>query len=342
MRILNIMMGKSRGGLEAMALRYHEALRAEGFDVLSAGHPKGMLAELSDFRQLTTSFSQDPVSALRLRAMANRFRPDLVIVHGNRALFLAAHPLAGLADKTLAVVHNFRTKGSLAKVRGALCVSPAVKQAVERTHPSLATHLMENFLPLIERPVKVPPDGIPVVGALGRLHVNKGFDILLEAAALLRERGISMKLQIAGDGTEEENLKSLAAHLKLGQEHLEFTGWVTRPADYLAKLDLFVLPSRVEPFGLVVVEAMAAGVPVISSDIDGPRTILKSGELGLMVPPEAASALADAIAAALADWPATLERARKAQAQALDIYDQAAGQRRLRAVLQEFSPSPSR
>ncbi len=338
MRLLNVMMGKSRGGLEAMAVRYHEALQAAGFDVLSAGHPQGMLAGLSDFRPLTTSFSQDPFSALKLKAIANRFRPDLVIVHGNRALFVATHSWAGLANKTLAVVHNFRTKANLEKVRGALCVSPAVKMDVETSFPSIATHLMENFLPLAERPVKAPPAGIPVVGALGRLHVNKGFDILLQAAALLRERGISVKLQIAGDGPEDDTLKTLAARLGLGAEDLEFTGWVTGPADYLAKLDLFVLPSRVEPFGLVVVEAMAAGVPVISSDIDGPRTILRSGELGVMVPPEDPSALADAIAAALADWPATLERARKAQVQALDIYDQAAGQRRLTALLQELQP----
>ena len=339
MRILNLMMGKSRGGLEAMAVRYHEALQAAGFDVLSAGHPHGMLAGLSDFRPLTTSFSQDPFSALKLKAIAKRFRPDLVIVHGNRALFVATHPWAGLADKTLAVVHNFRAKATLAKVHAALCVSPAVKQDVEQTYPALATHLMENFLPLAVRPVKAPPEGTPVVGALGRLHVNKGFDILLQAAALLRERGLPVKkLQIAGDGPEEDTLKTLAARLGLGTEDLEFTGWVTGPADYLAKLDLFVLPSRVEPFGLVVVEAMAAGVPVISSDIDGPRTILKSGELGVMVPPEDPSALADAIAAALANWPATLERARKAQVQALEIYDQAAGQRRLTALLQELRP----
>lgn len=338
MRLLNVMMGKSRGGLEAMAVRYHEALQAAGFDVLSAGHPQGMLAGLSDFRPLTTSFSQDPFSALKLKAIAKRFRPDLVIVHGNRALFVATHSWAGLANKTLAVVHNFRAKATLEKVRGALCVSPAVKQDVEQTYPSLAAHLMENFLPLAERPVKAPPACTPVVGALGRLHVNKGFDILLQAAALLRERGISLKLQIAGDGPEDDTLKTLAARLGLGTEDLTFTGWVTGPADYLAKLDLFVLPSRVEPFGLVVVEAMAAGVPVISSDIDGPRTILRSGELGVMVPPEDPSALADAIAAALANWPATLERARKAQIQALDIYDQAAGQRRLTALLQELQP----
>ena len=338
MRVLNLMMGKSRGGLEAMALRYHEALQAAGFDVLSAGHPQGMLAGLSDFRPLTTRFSQDPFSALKLKAIANRFRADLVIVHGNRALFVAAHPWAGLAGKTLAVVHNFRAKATLAKVRGALCVSPAVKQDVEQTYPALAAHLMENFLPLAQKPVKAPPEGLPVVGALGRLHVNKGFDILLQAAALLRERGKPVKLQIAGDGPEEGNIRTLAARLGFGTEDLTFTGWVTGPADYLAKLDLFVLPSRVEPFGLVVVEAMAAGVPVISSDIDGPRTILKSGELGVMVPPENPSALADAIAAALADWPRALERARKAQAQALEIYDQAAGQRRLTALLQELRP----
>ncbi|MEM9965676.1 MAG: glycosyltransferase [Asticcacaulis sp.] len=335
MPIINLMTAKGRGGLEIMALRYHEALEAAGFDVLSVGHPEGVLAGLKAFQPLKTGFSYDPLAALKFRSIARGHQADCVIAHGNRAIALAAHGWSGYADRTLAVVHNFRFKRDLSKVREALCVSDAVLGAVQRAYPALKVRVVEDFVPLVSRSVKAAPQDVPVIGVLGRLHVNKGFDVLLEAVARLRDEGVRVKLRIAGDGPEKDALIAQAARLGLGPEQLEFSGWVTPVEDFLAQADVFVLPSRVEPFGLVVAEAMAAGVPVIASHIDGPKTILKAGELGLMVPPEDPLALAGGLKAVFSDWSAALERARKAQAHALETYDQKAGQARLTAVLRD-------
>lgn len=340
MPIINLMTAKGRGGLEIMALRYHEALEAEGFDVLSIGHPEGVLAGLRAFQPLKTGFSHDPLAALRFRSMARKHQADCVIAHGNRAIALATHGWSGYAERTLAVVHNFRFKRELAKVREALCVSDAVLGAVQRAHPALAARVVEDFVPLVARAVKPAPEAVPVVGVLGRLHVNKGFDIMLEAVARLRDEGVRVTLRIAGDGPEKDTLKAQAARLGLGPEQVEFAGWVSPVEDFLAQVDVFVLPSRVEPFGLVVAEAMAAGVPVIASDIDGPKTILKTGQLGLMVPPENPEALAEALRAVFADWPVALERARQAQAHALETYDQRAGQARLKAMMRKAGQEP--
>jgi len=336
MPIINLMTAKGRGGLESMALRYHQALEAAGHQVISIGHPDGVLAGLPSFHPLTTGFSHDPVAALKLRHLMRHYRASRLFAHGNRAISLATHGFAGAARQTVAVVHNFRFKPDLSKVDQALCVSDAVRGAVQQAFPALKARVVENFMPLVRQPVKSPPAAVPVIAALGRLHVNKGFDRLLEAMALLRDEGISATLRIAGDGPERAALTAQAAHLGLGPERVIFSGWVDPVDPFLAQADVFVLPSRVEPFGLVVAEAMAAGVPVIASHIDGPQAILGAGQFGLMVPPEDPTALAVALKTVFADWPKALGRAQQAQARALETYDQPAGQARLSALMQEI------
>lgn len=175
MRILNLMLAKGRGGLETMAVRYHQALIAQGHTTLSLGHPDGELARQAgdDFRPLISHFSHDPLAALGLRKAIADFRPDLILCHGNRAIQTGVHPLSGGAKTTIAVVHNFRFKRDIAKARAALTVSRAVHDALHTEHPAFAIYDMPNFAPLEARPVKPAPEGTPVIGALGRLHVNK-------------------------------------------------------------------------------------------------------------------------------------------------------------------------
>lgn len=340
MRIVNLMLAKGRGGLESMAVRYHEALVAEGFEVLSVGHTKGIMAEKlkpEQFAGLNSGFTGDPLAALRLKALAKRFQADLIIAHGNRAIALAGHPLAGLGRQTLGVVHNFRFKPGLTKLRAAIAVSPAVQAAITARYPRLETYLLENFTPLVMHPVKTFPLDAPRIGSLGRLHVNKGFDVLIRAAGLLRDRGTEVSLLIAGDGPEKAALNALITELKL-EDRVTLLGWIEPAGDFVASLDLFVLSSRVEPFGLVVAEAMAAGVPIVSTRIDGPRHILQDGELATLIPPEDPQALAEAIEAILQDWLPILDRACHAQAHALETYGLIAGHARLKSLINSFQP----
>lgn len=338
MRILNMMLAHVRGGVETMSLRYHEAMIQSGVEVLSLGHSEGVLAQAlpaGQFQALNAMVNHDPFAAFALRGIAKAFRPDLVLTHGNRATGICLLPFLGTADKTVQVVHNFRHKDQLDRARAAICVSASVRDSVMAGHPGLAAYDVVNFGPLTQRSVKPAPSGVPVLGTLGRLHVNKGLDVMIRALAMLKDEGTFVRLKIAGDGPEKDNLQRLA--LSLGLEGLvEFCGWVTA-ADYLEGLDLFILPSRVEPFGLVVTEAMAAGVPVVATRIDGPREILLDGELGLLCDNEDPHALAAVIKASLGDWPATLKRARAAQHYAMTHFTLDAGKARLATVLQQIA-----
>ena len=335
MRVLNIMLAKVKGGVETMALLYHRALRDRGFDVLSVGHPDGVLVEglpPAEVRAVSARVNHDPLALLAFRGIASSFKPDIVLTHGNRAAGLALLPVSGLAKQTVVVLHNDFFKPHLRRARAALCVSANVRDAATRALPGVPLSLVPNFTDLEAYPVRDIEATPPVIGALGRLHEQKGFDILLRAAAILRDRGVPFRLRIAGEGPDRGLLEGLIAETGL-QAQVELVGWVSPPGPFLATLDLFAVPSRYEPFGLVVIEAMAAGVPVVASDLEGPREILEQGRLGFLVGSEDPEILADRLAEALHDRAQAVALARTAQVHAIEAYGFDAGADRLAAAV---------
>jgi glycosyltransferase involved in cell wall biosynthesis len=116
--------------------------------------------------------------------------------------------------------------------------------------------------------------------ACGRLHRQKGFDLLLQAFARL---GITdLTLVLLGEGPERSHLESLARELGI-RSRVVMPGFVANPWHWMARALAFVLPSRYEGFGSVLVEAMACGTPVVATDCEyGPREVLSDGEAGLL------------------------------------------------------------
>ena len=336
-RILNLMLAPAAGGLESMALYYHRALEAHGAQVLSVGMAGSWFDQvLADkpaaFAGLKPASPIDPRQGWALARIARHFAPDVVLAHGSRGAALAVAALSRQDVRIAAVVHNFRARRAITRTALAICVSPAVGADVRARFPRVPVVVVENFAPLS----RTPPRGVaadpPHIGTLGRLHAEKGFDLLLEAAAQLRDRGRVFRLTIAGEGPAADDLKAQTARLGLA-DRIDFPGWVSPPERLLAELDLFVCSSRTESFGLVVIEAMAAGAPVIAADIEGPRILLAEGRYGRLVPPEAPAALAEAMAAALDNPKASLDMARLAQAEAIAPYDMDAGGTRLWTAL---------
>jgi len=145
---------------------------------------------------------------------------------------------------------------------------------------------------------EVPSNGPLIVGC-GRLHRQKGFDLLIEAFADLDDA--KARLVILGEGPEREALEALARSRGVADRVL-MPGFESHPEKWLAQATLFVLPSRWEGFGHVLVEALAAGVPVVSAWAPhGPADILDDGETGLMVPTGNTAALGAAMDRLLID-----------------------------------------
>lgn len=137
---------------------------------------------------------------------------------------------------------------------------------------------------------------------LGRLVAVKGLPILLESLAILKVKHPEMVLTVIGDGSERAELESLAQELELS-EQVKFVGYKSQAEvrEYLEQTDVFVLPSFAEGLPVSLMEAMAAGVPVVTSQIAGVSELVDNGINGYLVPPGDVKSLSEKIDVLLKD-----------------------------------------
>jgi glycosyltransferase involved in cell wall biosynthesis len=192
-------------------------------------------------------------------------------------------------------------------------------------------------------------DGQVAIGTVAQVGHRKGIDILIETAAvLLRERD-DLVFFIAGPvaaGEDEfgRRMQELAAEPAL-RGRVRFLGSRSDIPDFLASLDIFLLPSRAEPFGIVVIEAMAAGLPVIASKVGGIPEILSSPEIGRLVDPLAPEAFAAVIREILALPERGRQIGQNARFNVAERFDLAAAGRRLKKIYLDllcYAPSSKR
>jgi glycosyltransferase involved in cell wall biosynthesis len=178
----------------------------------------------------------------------------------------------------------------------ALVAVPAEAIAVELKQLGVASTVLPN--PVVDAAVTAPrcENGPLRIVAAGRLVEAKGFDLLIDAAA---ELAGDFRLDIYGDGALRETLSRQVAERGLGQR-VALRGYAEANIIFQGA-DLCVIPSRREGFGNVVVEAMAAGVPVLAAACPGPAALIDDGQSGFLVEPGSSSALAGAMAVLLAD-----------------------------------------
>ena len=140
-----------------------------------------------------------------------------------------------------------------------------------------------------------------IIGSLGNIRPAKAYDVLLRAAAILENQKYACRFVIAGQGESKgkpgrlyKELLELRDSLNL-QEHVKFIGFVDDPADFLSKVDLFLLPSSSEGFSISTIQAMASSLPVIATRSGGPEEILTHQENGWLVEKDDPAAIAEAI-----------------------------------------------
>ncbi len=184
--------------------------------------------------------------------------------------------------------------------------------------------------PRLREKLAIPPDA-PLLGIVGRLVPIKDHPTLFQALALLQTHGPAPHLIVAGDGERREALKRLAQDLGLASR-IHFLGWRNDLEAILGELDVVICCSKNEGTPVALIEAMAAGVPVLSTDVGGVGDLIVHGETGWLVPSGNPSALARGIRELLADPEPRAQLVPSARAAALGRHDLNGLLRRMEAL----------
>lgn len=325
----------SVGGTGAGLIRLAGALTAQGWPVDLVTASAGRLQSYGETppRAVATHALGDtgrPLQSARLLRYLIRHRPAVMVARDSRAIDLALRVkrISPVPFSLVCALHSFanlRPEGSAsAEARKRrrfrrigehadclLTVSPGMLEAAKgRLGERCRRYAMipnpayqpERVARARQRPAARPGSGSHIV-FVGRLARQKDLPTLLRAfAGVLQDRPDAW-LTLLGEGPERAALEALAAGLGIAGR-TRFLGFVPEPLAHLMAADVFALASEHEAFGYVLVEALAAGVPVVSTDCPhGPAYILAGGEYGRLVPVGDADAMAQAIAATLDDPP---------------------------------------
>jgi glycosyltransferase involved in cell wall biosynthesis len=294
----------------------------------------GLVAYLRRQRPAAVLASQTHINLLTLAARGLSRVPTRVVVSEHVALDAVLRHAATWRERLFPV----GARWYYGRAEGIVVVSQATAARFAE-----ATGLPAGMTTIIYNPVVTPdlltqaaapvdhpwfaPGELPVILSAGRLTRQKDHATLLRAFALAR-RTIRARLLILGEGEQRTHLEALIDRLELRSD-VQLKGFVLNPFAYMARARLFVLASRWEGFGNVLVEAMACGTPVVSTDCpSGPAEILQGGARGTLVPVGDHRALAEAMVRTLHHPPAASGRSR-----ALDFSSDRAVQRYLDTLL---------
>ena len=143
-------------------------------------------------------------------------------------------------------------------------------------------------------------DGAFLIGAIGRMVWEKGFEYLIRCIPEIIKTFPKVKILLVGDGPRRERLEALGERLKI-KNNIVFTGFRSNIREILSAIDILVVPSILEGFPMITLEAMAMAKPIIATNIDGITEQITDGENGILVPPKNPEAIAKAVIRILAD-----------------------------------------
>lgn len=260
----------------------------------------------------------DPGTILRVRRWLRQNRIDILATHLPRDYFIA-----GVAGRRLPVC-NVATRHHLKPLSWPLLKRPFLRDfgAVITVSDAVARVVRQSRLVPPDRVVTVP-NGIaapsadpprpglrercgiapqsPMVGLVGKLSPEKGAELLLQAVARLTVPWPDLQILLIGDGDDRYRNVLASAGDRYGLKgRVHFCGYVPEAAQLVRELDIQVVASRAEPFGLATLEAMASGVPVVATATGGSPELMRDGVEGFLVPPGGVEALADRLARLLA------------------------------------------
>lgn len=296
-RVMQVMAGAINGGAENFFMRLAPALHRTGIpqQIVIRQHAERaakLRAEGLSIQEFSFGSMMDFVTGHQLKRAVTNFEPEVLLSWMNRATqfcpigkHIFAARLGGYYK-----LQNYRRCDHLIGNTQDIC-----DYLVAEGWPRERTWYLPNFIdansaPPVSRADLDTPEDAPLLLALGRLHENKAFDVLLDAMAQLPQA----HLWLAGEGPLQSVLKAQSAKLGIA-DRVRFLGWRNDIAALLAASDILVCPSRHEPLGNVVLEAWAHSRPLVAARSQGPAALIEDGNSGLLVPIDDAAELSAAI-----------------------------------------------
>ncbi len=332
MRILHLSSARSLGGGERHLADLVCALRARGHDVYAALRQRSPLRDelaalpAANILTLRLRNSLDLTSAMELARHVRDHKIEIVHAHVARDYPLAALAVWRNRQAKLIITRHvlFRLNRlhalTFRQARRVIAVSHAVEHALiaQKIFPARKITVIPNGIDFrrfdaslqgfdretFRRRMNIP-QGSSLVGIVGEIKRQKGHEDYLRAAAIIAREKTSVHFIIAGadtTGTDAHRaaLERLINELGL-KSRVHFTGWLDEIAPLMAALDVYVSASHTESFGLAIVEAMAAGLPVVATATEGAREIIDNEETGVIVSIGNPEALASAVLHLLKD-----------------------------------------
>lgn len=246
---------------------------------------------------------------------------------GRIAAILANTPIIISTEHSIntneTLIHQVIKKILVSKTNIVIAISEAVKNySIRVDHiPSQKIKVIYNGIDLQKfQAQKINKSPFPTLISVGRLHNQKGYEYLLKSMTIVKNHFPKVKLQIVGTGEEEQELKKIAQSENL-ENNVNFLGFRKDVPRLLAQSHLFVLSSIYEGLGLVILEAMATGIPVVATEVGGIPEIITHKENGILVPSRNPEKLAEAIIKILEDKSLANKMVRKGLETVKNKYD---------------------
>ena len=313
MKIVNIILTSQNGGSEQVFLDYLQVFKNLGHEVLAIlkddAPYSGKLEELGiEVKKIKNKFGyHDFFAVSNIKKYLEEFDADVVFAHAGRSVCLVRKAIKKIKNKKIILVainHSMNVKRSI----GADLVISVNKEAFYKTiklgQDQTKSFVIPNAIDLSDAIEMAPKIDLQkkeeiIIGTMGRIDEFKGFEHVIKSLKKLEElSNKKFKLKIAGIGAYENELRSLVKELNL-ENKVEFCGWITDKKIFFNSIDIFCLSSLNETFGLVLLEAMKYRKPIIATNCDGPKEILRDQVDGLLVNLKPIDGLKDLIADAV-------------------------------------------
>jgi len=322
-RILEVIDSLCVGGAESLLKNFLiEAKKYNDFEIeVCTLYSRNIFEEeLSNngikIHNLNLGFKYNPIGVFKLLNVIKRGNYDIIHVHLFPAdIFVAISSL--LLPRRIKFIFsehsNYNRRRSIkffkvidgftySRYDKIVCISKQVEESLIMWRPETArkTIVIKNAIPISNR-LNFKVNKYYDIIFVGRLERVKGVDILLKAIQILKEKYYrSLRVAIVGDGNLMEDLKKLALQYGIN-EYIDFLGVRKDVLELMRESSIFVLPSKWEGFGLVLLEAISVGVPVVATKVGGIPEIIEDGKDGILVEPENPEGLANTILRLLDD-----------------------------------------